>query len=501
MASKLDQVIAKVALEVAGSDPAKMMAAAAAVAPRVTAADAAVLPERWYPKITSKAAGAPQLRDAWPRAWFEAVVEVLCQMGAAGLPALFQLLERDGATYHEMVVLRLLRMAAAGTERAAVGAKLAARLPNLHRTQVYASVREVVFWSERDPGPLEVLRPLAKLKVKDGAGDSVGTYIKQFEDELAMVRARRAPQTAADPLNEAIVAVAALGLEPERFREQAAQAARALGPSALGKLVERLKKPDLATLKSRVPPTIPNHEAIWQRALMEILSQLGAEAIPAAQSFLDDKDAYIRELSVRLLCLLAVGQEGAQRAAVIGELRKRVPRFAYSDVRDIVARLAKDASTTPGVMEVLDALGDAEVTISGNRKTTLGEIVKPLHVPPPPKPASRPEYKQFRRVSVTPWSPRILLPPRECSAPPCGRNSPPRSWRRSSPRKASIPDRLMPSSTATTTRPPPTCAPAVAAFHRCPPTSPTTASAAGAVFSSSRMRNPTSMPASTGGWR
>src|SRR5262249_20976609 len=164
MPGKLDQMIAKVALEMPGPDPSKMIAAAKEVAPNVTKEDAAKLPERWYPKITSKAAGAPQLRDAWPRAWFEAVVEILCQKGPIGLPALYELLDRDQATYHEMVTLRLLRMASEGLERDTTVAKLKSRLANLHMTHVYASVREVVFWSEREPGPLQLLRQMAKVK-------------------------------------------------------------------------------------------------------------------------------------------------------------------------------------------------------------------------------------------------------------------------------------------------------------------------------------------------
>src|SRR5262245_37827699 len=126
MASKLDETIANVALVVAKPDASRMIAAAAAAAPKVSAADAAKLPERWYPKVTSKAAGAPELRDSWARLWFEAIAEILCQKGADGLPALYELLERDGSTYHEIV----------GLERKAIITKLKARLPSLHETQV-----------------------------------------------------------------------------------------------------------------------------------------------------------------------------------------------------------------------------------------------------------------------------------------------------------------------------------------------------------------------------
>jgi hypothetical protein len=397
MASKLDQMIAKVALEVPGPDPAKMIAAAAEVAPNVTPADSAKLPERWYPKISSKAAGAPQLRDAWPRAWFAALVEVLCQKGAVGLPPLFELLERDGATYHEMVVLRLLRMAAAGLERDAILARLKASLPTLHRTQVYASVREVVFWSEQDPQPLELLRPLAKLKVKNAEGDTVGTYIKQYEAELALVRTKRTPQKSADPLDEMIVSTAVLTLEPDAFRAQAAEAAQRLGLSAVGRLAERLKKPDLPTLQSRAPAPLTAYEAAWSRAIMEILGHLGATAIPAARSFLDDKDEYIQEKSLRLLCLLAARQPGAERDAIVAELRKRLPALHNRELRPVVSDLLLEARVDARVWEVLNTLSDVSVKDYGNGKIHIRDIVEALYVPPKPEvnPATKAACKSF----------------------------------------------------------------------------------------------------------
>jgi hypothetical protein len=391
MASQLDKMIAKVTLEAASPDPAKMMAAAAEVAPHLTPGDVAKLAERWYPKISSKAAGAPQFRDSWPRAWFEALVEVLCQKGALGLAPLYELLERDGATYHEMVVLRLLRLAAAGVGRADILARLKARLPTLHQTQVGASVRAVVDWSERDPQPLELLRPMAKLKVKNAEGATVGTYIKEYEADLALMLARRSPKNAGDPLNEVIVSVAVLGQEPDRFRGQAGEVARALGAGAASQLVERIKNPDLPTLQSRIPPTISNHEAIWCRAIVEILSHLGAEAIPAVRSFLDDDDAYLRELSLRLLCLLAARSGANDRDVIVALLRERLPAFHYSDVRDTVSRLMQDARAKPILMEVLDVVGDVKVKNYGNRRITVREIVQAVYVPPPTaKPCSNP---------------------------------------------------------------------------------------------------------------
>jgi hypothetical protein len=395
MASKLDQMIAEVTMTVPNPDPAPMIAKAAEVAPRLTPEDVGQLPERWCPKITAKAAGAPHLRDPWPRAWFEAIVEILCQKGAAGLPALFELLQRDNATYHEMVALRLLRLAAAGLDREAILAALKARLPELHRTHVYASVRAVVFWSDREAAPLEVLRLLAKLKVKDAEGDTVGTYIEQFEAELADVQARRAPQKADDPLDERIVSVAILGLEPDAFRAKAAEAAQLLGAAAVQNLAERLKKPNLTIMRSRAPAPLTAHEAAWSRAVVEILGHLGAGTIPAAWSVLDDQDVAFQERALRLLCLLAARGSQSDRDAILAPLRKRLPSMHNRELRPVVSDLLMDARTDPRVREVLDALGDVIVKDYGNGTIAIRAIVEALYVPP--KPVANPAYKTASR--------------------------------------------------------------------------------------------------------
>jgi hypothetical protein len=218
---------------------------------------------------------------------------------------------------------------------------------------------------------------MAKLKVKNAEGATVGTYIKQCEADLALMQARRSPKKSENPINEAIVAVAVAGLEPERFRAEAAKAACTIGWSkALDGLVERLKKPELGLLQSRLPATISNHEAIWQRAIVEILGHFGREAIPAARSLLGDDDVYIRELSLRLLFLLAARQGGDERDGVVAELRKRVPSFAYYDFRGVVSRLMQDALTDPKVMEFLDAVGDLSIKIGGKRTIAISEIIK-----------------------------------------------------------------------------------------------------------------------------
>jgi hypothetical protein len=395
--TKLDEMIAKVALAAAGADPDRMMAAAAEIAPKITREDAAKLPERWSPKITSKAAGVPHFRDSWPRAWFEALVEILFQKGAIGLPALLELLDREGATYHENVVLRLLRLAASGVERDMILAKLKSRLPALHQTQVYACVREVVFWSERDPMVLELLRPMAELKVKNAEGATVGTYIKQYEAELALVQAKRAPRTSADPLDELIVATAILALEPDAFRAHAAAAAGKLGRSAAEQLLERLPKPDLTTLQSRAPAGLPNCAAAWSRAVIEILSHLGSAALPAAWSILDSGDEYLQEKSLRLLCLLAARETG-DRGTVIDQLRKRLPTFHNRELRPVVSDLLVDARRDERVLDVLGALGDVVVKDYGNGTIAVEQIVKVLFVPPKPIRAVNPSHPTAGKV-------------------------------------------------------------------------------------------------------
>jgi hypothetical protein len=288
-----------------------------------------------------------------------------------------------------MVVIRLLRMAAAGLKRDAILAKLKARLPALHQTQVSASVCRVVFWSEREPQPLELLRQLEAFPVKNSEGQTVGSYIEQFEAELALVQARRAPKIANEPLAEEIVSVAVLGLEPDGFRERAIAVARSLGTTAVGPLIALLNKPDLPILQSRVPPTIPNHEAIWRRAIFEILGHLGAAALPAARSLVADDDEYIRELAIRLLCRIAAGEDGAAREAVVIELRSRLPSMAYGEIRDAVSRLVADVHAEPKIMEILESLADVQVKLSGDRTITVGEMVKARYVPPKPEPRSK----------------------------------------------------------------------------------------------------------------
>jgi hypothetical protein len=202
---------------------------------------------------------------------------------------------------------------------------------------------------------------------------------------LALVQAKRAPQKAADPLDEMIVSTAVLALEPDAFRAQAAEAARQLGPAAAGRLAERLKKPDLPTLQSRAPAPLSAYEAAWGRAVMEVLGHLGAAAIPAARSFFDDEDEYIQEKSLRLLCLLAARQPGADRDGLVAELRKRLPALHNRELRPVISDLLLEARVDPRVLEVLNALGDVKVKDYGNGKISIRDIVEALYVPPKPE--------------------------------------------------------------------------------------------------------------------
>jgi hypothetical protein len=384
MAKNLDRLIAKVAMEVPAGDPEKATTAARDVAPQLTPEEAASLPAKWYPKVTAKAAGVPQLRDAWPRAWFEAIAEVLCHKGSDGLPALLELLARDNSTYHELVVLRLLRLAATGLQTREIVAKVAARLAEVHRTAVYAAVREVVHWSRRDPRPLELLRSMATVKVKNAEGDTVGNYIEQSEAELALAQMREAPRQATDAIDEEIVQVAVLGLDPGAFRTRAQEAADKLSFGAAVALGQRIQKPDLQVLQSRLPPTLSNHEAIWARSVLEILGHLGAPAVVPVRAAIDGGDDYVREKALRALCLLAARLTGAEQADLVRELEKRLPRLAPRDVRSLVRELVADAHADQAIGELLTALGDVKVKDFGNASTTVGDIARSAGAPPPP---------------------------------------------------------------------------------------------------------------------
>jgi hypothetical protein len=192
MPEKLEELITQVVIK-AGADndcssiPSELIAAAAKVAPLLTPADVAKFPSLWYPPLTAKAAGAPKLKDGWERLWFEALVEVLYQAGSVGLPALFELLERDTKTYHALVVVRLLRLAAANVQKKVILDKVKARLPEMGHGEGPESVQEVMLWAARgDQRLTKFLRSMAKLKLKGIGEETVDSVMKEWAESRAI---------------------------------------------------------------------------------------------------------------------------------------------------------------------------------------------------------------------------------------------------------------------------------------------------------------------------
>jgi hypothetical protein len=191
MPEKLEELITQVVIAAAdnggSSIPSELIAAAAKVAPLLTPADVAKFPNLWYPPLSAKAAGAPKLKDGWGRLWFEALVEVLYQAGSVGLPALFELLERDTKTYHALVVVRLLRLAAAGLQKKEILDKVKARLPEMGHGEGPESVQEVMLWAARGDQRLsKLLRAMAKLKLKGLGDETIGSVMKEWAQSRAL---------------------------------------------------------------------------------------------------------------------------------------------------------------------------------------------------------------------------------------------------------------------------------------------------------------------------
>jgi hypothetical protein len=192
MREKLEKLITQVVNNAAGDNgvssiPSELIAAAAKVGPLLTPADVAKFPGLWYPPLTAKAAGAPKLKEGWERLWFEALVEVLYQAGSVGIPALFELLERDAKTYYALVVVRLLRLAAGNVQKKAILAKVRARLPEMGHGEGPESVQEVMLWAERgDPRLAKLLRTMAKVKLKGIGEETVGSVMKEWAESRAV---------------------------------------------------------------------------------------------------------------------------------------------------------------------------------------------------------------------------------------------------------------------------------------------------------------------------
>jgi len=192
MPEKLEELITQVVIKAAADNGcelilSELIAAAAKVAPLLTPADVAKFPSLWYPPLSGKAAGAPMLKEGWGRLWFEALVEVLYQTGSIGIPPLFELLERDTKTYHALVVVRLLRLAAADVQKKKILDKVKARLPEMGHGEGPESVQEVMVWAAHaDQRLTKLLLSMAKLKLK-GIGElTVGSAMKEWADSRAI---------------------------------------------------------------------------------------------------------------------------------------------------------------------------------------------------------------------------------------------------------------------------------------------------------------------------
>lgn len=196
MASKLDQAVAQVAMVISKRDPASMSRAASEVASQLSPSDLAKLPDRWAPPFSAKKAGAPELKDSWELLWFEALAEILLQKKHEGLPGLFLLAERNDSTYHQFVIVRLLQLAADGVEKEEILIRVRRRLATLQHVWTIQSVREIVYWTQVDQRPLELLVPMSDIVLPNMDGDTVGTIIDRMKEELPVHLARMKAQQA-----------------------------------------------------------------------------------------------------------------------------------------------------------------------------------------------------------------------------------------------------------------------------------------------------------------
>lgn len=192
MPTKLELLIAQIVVKAGADDgcssiPSELIAAAAKAAPQLSPEDIAKFPAMWYPTYSAKAAGAPKLKDGWGRLWFEALVELLYQSGLDGLPTLFEFLDRDTKTYHGLVVVRLLRLAAGNFRKKEILEKLKARLPELDRRGGPESVDETMLWaSYGDQRLTKLLKSMAKLKIQAAGDETVGSKMKEWAESHAV---------------------------------------------------------------------------------------------------------------------------------------------------------------------------------------------------------------------------------------------------------------------------------------------------------------------------
>ena len=90
-------------------------------------------------------------------------------------------------TYHSIVVVRLLRFAAANLEKKTILDKVKARLPEMEHGEGPETVGEVMLWAARgDQRLAKLLRPMAKLKLKGIGEETVGSVMKEWTESRAV---------------------------------------------------------------------------------------------------------------------------------------------------------------------------------------------------------------------------------------------------------------------------------------------------------------------------
>ncbi len=365
MATKLDKLIASVAISVATKGTSDMMAEAAAVAAVVSPAEAAKLSQRWAPTVSFKAAGAPELRGEWPGCWYEALAEVLCQMQAAGVPGLLELWQQDSHDKY-VVLIRLLRLAQQGVECEAILRSIEEHLPGARNGVVDHVFKLIPRWGGNKL--VDLLRPLAHVQA-GSSGDTVGTYITVFDEQRALKNRPAAPkQQPLDPIAQLIASAAALANNPDKFRERAQSVAAEIGPGKVSEVFQFLRKTsqtEAATILRR-PPADGLHALIaWQMAIMEILSYLGPEALSAAWELLDDNQTPEhtpdKTHAVRLAVKIAALGTASQCEETIQVLTTRLSKLHGVGMRYAIFNLMDEAKTIPKIAEILASLGAVQV--------------------------------------------------------------------------------------------------------------------------------------------
>jgi hypothetical protein len=154
-----------------------MMPMAVDEASKIKPKDVAKLPDRWYPSIGAGLAGVPELKDGWDHLWFEAVSEILCQSGEAGLTGLLVLMDRDECTYHQYVIVRLLRLAADGVDSEMILGRVRGRLESLRLPWVRFVIQEIEAWKPVDPRPFTLLESMSAIAIPGSDGDTIAVHM------------------------------------------------------------------------------------------------------------------------------------------------------------------------------------------------------------------------------------------------------------------------------------------------------------------------------------